>query len=297
MRLQFIAKNVLVLLAVQSTWASHAQEADAVEIPYSETLEITDTGTERVYALHIRLPRSYHQPPEQDLDYPVVYATDSPASFYTIQAATRFGMNAGLLDEAVLVGISREVGAVDRISRIRDFTPTLRSDWNAQTGGAADFFRFIRNEVIPTIEKRYRASPTNRTYVGNSLGGLFGAYVLLTDPSVFTNYVLGSPSLWFDDHYILRRMAAGNVATPTSATNVFVAVGAHETPEFVDVRNNMVTGATEFASAIDAWQLGHVRSKLLIIPEAIHEMAFQTSATHGLYWILGKNLRPALSTQ
>jgi len=40
--------------------------------------------------------------------------------------------------------------------------------------------------------------------IGHSYGGLFGAFVLVTKPTLFSKYILGSPSLWFNKDEILR---------------------------------------------------------------------------------------------
>ena len=38
-----------------------------------------------------------------------------------------------------------------------------------------------------------------KVLVGHSYGALFGFHVLFTRPEMFSGYVFGSPSLWFDD--------------------------------------------------------------------------------------------------
>jgi predicted alpha/beta superfamily hydrolase len=66
--------------------------------------------------------------------------------------------------------------------------------------GAHDYLAFVERELIPYIEARYRADPQRRALGGHSLGGLFGAYALLTKPELFQHYILSSPSLWFHEN-------------------------------------------------------------------------------------------------
>ncbi|MCL1114934.1 hypothetical protein L2703_15195 [Shewanella basaltis] len=38
---------------------------------------------------------------------------------------------------------------------------------------------------MPFVEQHFRVDTQQNTFVGNSLGGLFGAYVLLEQPTLF----------------------------------------------------------------------------------------------------------------
>lgn len=65
-----------------------------------------------------------------------------------------------------------------------------------QAGGAADFRRFIAEEVRPFVEARY-AAPRS-ALMGESLAGLFVTDTLLEAPEMFDDYIAVSPSLWWD---------------------------------------------------------------------------------------------------
>lgn len=106
-------------------------------------------------------------------------------------------------------------------------------------------FSFFPRSQFPHIEVNYRVKPNDRTYVGHSLGGLFGAYVLLNKPEVFSGYVLSSPSVWFNDNYILslKEKKSG------SKTKVYLSVGNLEKPEFGE-REDMLMGAKRLAEKL-----------------------------------------------
>tara|TARA_Y100000588_G_C13685253_1_gene682099 strand:+ start:138 stop:503 length:366 start_codon:yes stop_codon:yes gene_type:complete len=120
--------------------------------------------------------------------------------------------------------------------------------------------------------------------VGNSLGGLFGAYVFLTKPSMFNNYVLGSPSVWFNDYDILKVKSKRNLNTH----KIFIAVGAKETLELDSPRHDMVNGAKKLESMLSEGQFPNIKVKLLTVEGANHETAFPTTAIQGLYWLFKK---------
>lgn len=67
------------------------------------------------------------------------------------------------------------------------------------------------------------------TYWGSSLGGLFGAWVLLNEPSTFRRYRLSSPSLWWDGGVIFQHEAAYAQSHDLTA-RVLVSVGELEQP-------------------------------------------------------------------
>lgn len=75
----------------------------AYQIPRSSVVEVTDQNTKLKYSLSIKLPRSYSNKPNST--YPVIYLLDAPYAFQLASGATRFPMNSGKMDEAILVGI------------------------------------------------------------------------------------------------------------------------------------------------------------------------------------------------
>jgi predicted alpha/beta superfamily hydrolase len=93
--------------------------------------------------------------------------------------------------------------------RIRDLTPTrslydnlgnLDTDpnsWLSESGGGEKFLRFVREEVMPYIEQRYRTAPF-KILAGHSVGGLASINALAADPGLFNAHLAVSPSLWWD---------------------------------------------------------------------------------------------------
>ncbi|MBE0360874.1 hypothetical protein PALI_a2941 [Pseudoalteromonas aliena SW19] len=251
------------------------------EIPRSNVLELTEPSTKRVYPIYIQLPTSYTKQP--DKTYPVIYVTDAPYTFPIVAGATRFPMNSGKMQQAIIVAIGYEKGSVGSNSRIRDYTPTFAKDWKKQTGNAKGHAEFLQSTVFPFIEKNYRASNLQRTYIGNSLGGLFGATILLLTPDLFSNYIIGSPSVWFDNNALLALKAH----KPKLPIKVYISVGAKETPAFGEGQN-MVEGAAQLVQKINALKSDNIELKSVDIEGASHATAFPTTAIQGLDWMLGK---------
>ena len=137
---------------------------------------------------------------------PVLYVTDANGLFAGAVEMVRFMQLSAHLPPMLVVGVGYRVGGIDEtvVLRTRDFTPTYDAGFvdifPTQTAmGGADAFRgFFRDELQPWVRERFRVDPDDSAYFGHSQGGLFGTYVLLTEPSIFRRYVLGSPSLWWD---------------------------------------------------------------------------------------------------
>jgi predicted alpha/beta superfamily hydrolase len=269
---------IFIFLFINSIQLVKAQETNTFEVPRSNIIEIKDPDSGRVYPLFIKLPRSYNN--QEDKSYPVIYLTDAWYSFQIVSGATRFPMNTGKMKEAIIVGISYSKGSKGPSSRIRDYTHIEDSSWKFQTGKAKEHISFIEKSVFSFIKNNYRVNES-RTFVGNSLGGLLGAYILFTKPDMFNNYVLGSPSVWFKDNDILKIKTAPNL----NKHKVFIAVGANETIELDSPKHDMVKGAKELELKLLGELFPNTKVKLLTIQGANHETAFPTTAIQGLYWL------------
>jgi hypothetical protein len=116
-------------------------------------------------------------------------------------------------------------------------------------GGADGFLRFITGELAPMIEDEYGGDPDDRALSGFSLGGLFAAYALLQPTPAFNRFILGSPSLWWDNRMLFEmeeRRADGPKALPA---RVFVSAGEEEEMPggMLPSSSRMVSNALQFA--------------------------------------------------
>ena len=204
---------------------------NAYEIPNTQVLPIQDVKNDRNYELIIKLPEGYEEEESKNKRYPVVYHTDATVHIELLTAAASF-----LLEDSILVGISYQKdndpkvmeGRGEYVSRYRDYSvwesdnPEHQAKF--QFGQAPKHAQFIRDNVFSFVDNRFRTQPDNRTYFGYSLGGLFGAYILLSQPNTFEHYILGSPSVWKLDE--LEKQTKSN-SKPLDA-NVFITHGSLE---------------------------------------------------------------------
>ncbi|MFW8695384.1 alpha/beta hydrolase, partial [Mesorhizobium japonicum] len=113
--------------------------------------------------------------------YPVLYVTDADYAFPIIrQVARRVNLDGPRLEEFILVGLSYSRGDSGVVSRNRDYTPTPNGPRSASSnlhGQGAAYQTYLKNEVLPFIDNRFRADPARRVLLGHSYGALLGAQI------------------------------------------------------------------------------------------------------------------------
>lgn len=211
----------------QTTSPSEARVEGA---PYvlagTQVWTVPDPVSGRRYEVFVSLPAGYDARPERR--YPVLYVTDADYAFPIIrQMARRLNLDEPVIEDFILVGLSYAVGEGGMTSRTRDYTPVAIND---RTGGGAAYQAYLKSEVLPFIEERFRADPARRVLLGHSYGGLLGAQILFSEPTLFDGYILGSPSLWFGDHAMMRTEAEYAESHKDLPARVYMYIGEYEVP-------------------------------------------------------------------
>jgi uncharacterized protein len=167
--------------------------------------------------LNIYLPEGYHK----DSSYPVIYLLDGSADedFIHVTGLVQFYNFpwVNVLAKSIVVGIAN-------VDRRRDFTfpTTIEKDKKdfPTTGGSEKFIRFIEKELQPFINQSFKTNRSNML-IGQSLGGLLATEVLLKKPDLFSQYVIVSPSLWWDNESLLKT----NLTSFKNKMTIYIAVG------------------------------------------------------------------------
>lgn len=181
--------------------------------------KIKSTLLKEERTLNIYLPEGYNAKSLEK--YPVIYLLDGSANedFIHVVGVVQFLGMIEFMPKAIVVGIAN-------VDRKRDFTfPTTVSEDKKDfptTGSSAAFIDFLAKELQPFIEKRYRVG--NKTLIGQSLGGLLATEIFLKKTDLFDNYLIVSPSLWWDKESLLNQ-APGLLAKQVDGKQVYLAVG------------------------------------------------------------------------
>ena len=272
---------ILLVFVTCVLGVSSVSHAEPFTLPRTNTVLLKDKQTENEYPITIKLPRSYQK--QNQKRYPVVYLLDANYSLPIASGASRFMMNSGAIEEVIIVAVGYQNGVSGLNSRIYDYTPFEDSSWQRKTGGESQYLNYLKHSVLPYIKAHYRTNQKS-TLVGNSLGGLFAAYTLFTEPSLFSNYIIGSPSVWFKQHSLLTLP----VVPAVKATKVYIGIGELEESE----GEKMVSGARQLADKVNKQSGALVTTNLFVIPQARHATAFPTTITQALDWIYQVNTNP-----
>lgn len=274
----------------------NGQRADGrpYEIIGSEVWDVPDPVSGRVYQVFVTLPRSYTDHPERR--YPVLYVTDADYAFPMIRLiAGRLNGNGPDIEDFILVGLSYAIGEEGMPSRRRDYTPTAAGARGTPAGtlhGQADaYIDYLRDQVMPFIAGRYRIDESRRYYLGHSYGGLLGTQVLLSDPTLFAGYILGSPSYWYDNHHMDSVESSYAAAHRDLPAKVYMYVGEYEDmrpgdPRYAK-RYNMVTDARRMTQSLQSRGYPSLRLKLDVLREEDHLSVAPSGFTRGLKFLLG----------
>lgn len=197
-----------------------------VTIPDTEVRQLKSSATGRSYDIYIRLPDEYKQ--DRAKKYPVLYVLDGQWDFKLLDSIYGGLYYDGFIPEMIIVGITYsgdhpDYGAL----RAMDYTP-VRDVFIPNSGDAPKFFVFLKEELLPFIEASYRADPSQRALLGSSFGGTFTLYAMLTEPTLFSGYISGSPIVTYGNRFAFEQEGEYASSHKDLPVRLFLAVGELE---------------------------------------------------------------------
>lgn len=182
--------------------------------------EVGDT-----FYIYIRVPKNYSL---SNNTYPVLYLLDGDISFNMATSIIRYMQYGSYLPDLIIVGIGYGTMMSDEEKNFRERDYSISHiDQLPISGKGENFLKFIKNELIPFVEKEYRIN-SDRILSGFSLGGLFTIYTLLNEPKLFKSYIAGSPYLYKDINLLIEMEEIINFQ---EKKKLFISLGEQETIE------------------------------------------------------------------
>ena len=225
--------RILLMLAIISLVLGLGQSPDS-QITLGEVRSFHSAILNEDREVQIALPESYSR---TTISYPVLFLMDGSSHLLHATASTRFLASArNRIPEMIVI-------AVPNTNRNRDMTPGP---------GAAAFQRVLAEELIPWVERNFRAAP-ERVLFGHSLSASFAVHTLLNRPELFDVYVAVSAPLWRYDN-LAADMRTGLARAAKAATAVYLTVGEYENEQ---LRGGVLSFATALKGAaraeVPAW--------------------------------------------
>ena len=204
---------IMAIIFVTATFSAKSQNQ-----PGEITDSIYSNELKEMRQIKIRLPENYK--PGSAEKFEVAYLTDGEWNMDNFNNIYKFTNGEKFIPDLILVAVPNTY--IDGVNmRDRDFLPHQVKD-NNRAGGADKFISFLKNELIPYIDKKYPNNGTNSLY-GHSYGGLFSMYVLLTHPEAFSTYYCMDPSFWWDNDYLIKLASEKFEKTSELNKTLFVA--------------------------------------------------------------------------
>lgn len=208
--------------------------------------------------LNIYLPEGYS--PDSATTYPVIYLLDGSANedFIHIVGVVQFLTMIEAMPKSIVMGIAN-------VDRRRDFTfPTTITEDKKNyptTGSSEKFISFIEKELEPYIAKKYKTNNV-KTIIGQSLGGLLATEILLKKSYLFDNYLIVSPSLWWDNESLLNAAPQLLQKQDNKNKHVFISAGSEG--------DQMINDAKHLAEFLKASGKNNLQTEFIYMPEENH---------------------------
>lgn len=220
-----------LLLLVAFLGINSSTFADQVYKPFvlntTQIIPIQSKNTGRNHELVVVLPASYAANP--DKKYPVLYYLD--AYWDTPLLVSTYGnlIYDNVVPEFIMVGLSYPSTANYDEERRTDYTFTVAGE---HSGKGGLFLDFIKKEVAPLIETKFRGEKTDRILSGNSLGGLFTIEAAYQAPDFFSGFIAISPAVEWDHSALVKLDETYSKKHKELNGRMFISYGTTEYPVF-----------------------------------------------------------------
>ena len=212
---------LLFLTAIIIGLQARGQETSDIVIGQKTTIKSTVLGAEREILIY--LPASYGE--NNYSVYPVIYLLDGKKFFHSFTGVVaQLSSDASpQIPESIVIGITSQ-------DRVKDSSPTnskiglfgKEEQYFETSGGADNFLKFIKEELIPFIDSTYRTN-SYRSFVGYSFTGLPVLHALFTIPETFGSYLVIDFSAWWDNEVTLKNAGIFFKTTLPKNKEVFIS--------------------------------------------------------------------------
>lgn len=220
---------LIVLVLLLSNASIALQDTKPFVLSNTQIISLSSKHTGREHELVVVYPASYNTDP--DKKYPVLYYLD--AYWDTPLLVSTYGnLNYdNEVPEFIMVGLSYPAAANYGKERRLDYTFSAA---DAGSGKSHLFLEFIRQEVAPLIEKRFRGTSSDRVIAGSSLGGLFAITAAYQAPDFFSGVIAISPAVEWNNQALFKLDEEYFKTHKTLNGHMFISYGGAEYPAFRD---------------------------------------------------------------
>ncbi|MDR2083597.1 MAG: hypothetical protein LBP67_01205 [Bacteroidales bacterium] len=270
--MKLIYCNILFILLSLAGFSNTSQLNDS--IPEYETFTIKSEQVGEVRTINVWTPADYKTNPNS---LPVMYMADGGINedFPHIANTLSELIEQKKIKPIILVGIEntqrrRDLTGFTEVAEDKEIAPVV--------GGSEKFRAFIKEELFPEINKRYRIT-NEKSIIGESASGLFVMETFFLTPEMFDNYIAFDPSLWWNNHYLVRTAKEHLEKFPASKKRIWFAGSNTE---------GISCFTKELANIFKTENLTNIQWKYSDEPKEEHNTIFRATKEKAIIWTLNK---------
>lgn len=178
------------------------------EIAKVENVKIHSKELNQEREIFIYTPKGYEK--NTLVSYDIIYVFDSQDREFFDFTHSIISFLSDTSKKYIVVGITSPYIEKSDYARNNDLLPELETDYSKKhfgkySGNADNFLKYVKNEVVPYIDKNYRTR-SKRIAVGHSLSASFILYSMIKEPYLFNDYFAISPNLAYDNERLAREL-------------------------------------------------------------------------------------------
>ncbi len=250
-----------------------SQPKDSIPLHDSFTIESKLVGETRT--INVWTPEGYATHADS---LPVLYMADGglKEDFPHIANTLSVLIRTKMIPPFILVGI-------ENTQRRRDLTGPTDVDEDKKiapvVGGSEKFRAFISEELFSEINKRYRTT-AKKGILGESASGLFVMETFFLKPELFDYFIAFDPSLWWNNHYLVRTAKEHLATFPATEKHLwFASSGAKDITPYTKELSEILKVVTP---PTVKWQYSEE-------PKESHATIFRATKEKALKWMFPAN--------
>lgn len=267
---------VFIILSIVLLSCSNAPQYND-PIPAHDSFEIVSKLLKETRTINVWTPPNYNTSNDS---LPVLYMPDGgivQEDFPHIANTISKLVENKSIPPIILVGIAN----IDRRKDLSGFSEVKEDEQYCPLTDGAKYFRaFISDELIPEIDKKYRTT-RKKGIIGESLAGLFVVETLLLQPETFDFYIAMDPSLWWNDHYLVKNTENYLEHLPNNTKRLWFA--GSDVEDISIHTNNLI-------KILEKLNPKHLIWKYSDEPNEKHNTIFRATKEKALIWILNTKL-------
>ncbi|PHR71930.1 MAG: esterase [Lutibacter sp.] len=263
---------ILLMLLFVFACGNKSQSQDP--IPKHDSFKIESKQVNETRVITVWTPPSYESSNES---FPVLYMPDGgiKEDFPHIANTIAKLIKEKSIPPIILVGIEntvrgRDLTGVSEVKEDEEYCPI--------TDGANDFRNFITQELFLEIDKKYRTT-NKKGIIGESLAGLFVMETFMQKPESFDFYIAMDPSLWWNNHYLVRN--ANTLLEKLANKEIKLWFAGSRTEDISEYTN-------ELAKVLKSDAPNELKWKYSDEPNEKHNTIFRATKEKALKWMLNE---------